>query len=130
MNHFLHRGEYQPTPNRAGLLMVVVISVVMGLIFCYVWQKVSLSRQMADIEQLSQSNRMLAERVRCLELEKQQLSFRGRVEELAVSQLGMVYPEKEQIVALIQPPRGGRPDGWSTNLAGVFIPAAVAWGQQ
>lgn len=130
MSRYLHYGEYQPAPNHSGWLIAAIILLIMGLMFGYVWQKVSLSRQLAGIDRLSQCNRNVSERVRSLELVKQQLSFRGRVEQLAASQLGMVYPEKDQIVALIQPPRGTRNGGWSSNLAGVFIPAAVAWGRQ
>lgn len=130
MSQYLHRGEYQPASNRSGWLIMAIVLLIMGLMFGFVWQKMSLSRQLAGIDRLSQYNRNVSERLRSLELERQQLSFRGRVEHLAASQLGMVYPEKDQIVTLIQPPRGIRNGGWPSNLAGAFIPAAVAWGRQ
>lgn len=130
MSRYLHRGEYQPGRNKTGWLIVAISLAFFAVLFCYVWQKIYLARQVAAIEYYQEANRRISDRVKMLAVEKQQLSFRGRIEQVAMGDLGLVYPEKEQIVAMIQPPRGRDKAGWSSNLAGIFKPASTAWGQQ
>ncbi|HAD82403.1 MAG: hypothetical protein A2509_08475 [Candidatus Edwardsbacteria bacterium RIFOXYD12_FULL_50_11] len=130
MSKYLHRGEYQPGRNKTGWLIAAISLAFFAVLFCYVWQKIYLARQVAAIEYYQEANRRISDRVKMLTVEKQQLSFRGRIEQVAMGGLGLAYPEKEQIVAIIQPPRGRDEAGWSSNLAGIFNPASTAWGQQ
>jgi len=129
MNRYLHKGEYRPARNKTGWLIAAISLAFFAVLFCYVWQKIYLATQVAAIEYYQDANSSISDRLKMLEVEKQQLSYRGRIEQAASGSLGLAYPEKEQIVAMIQPPRG-RDIGWSSNLAGIFKPASTAWGQQ
>ncbi len=130
MNRYLHKGEYRPSRNRTGWLIAAISLAFFAVLFCYVWQKIYLARQVAAIEYYQEANRRISDRLKMLAVEKQQLSFRGRIEQVAIGSLGMAYPEKDQMVAMIQPPRGRSTAGWSSDLAGIFRPASTAWGQQ
>lgn len=130
MSKYLHRGEYRPSRNRPGWLIAAITLAFFAVLFCYVWQKIYLARQVGAIEYYQGANRKISERLKMLAMEKQQLSFRGRIEQVAMGNLGLAYPEKDQIMAMIQPPQGRHDIGWSSNLAGIFKPASTAWGQQ
>lgn len=130
MSKYLHRGEYQPSRNKTSWLIAAISLAFFAVLFCFVWQKIYLARQVAAIGYYQEANRKISDRVKMLTVEKQQLSFRGRIEQVATGSLGLAYPEKSQIVAMIQPPRGRDKASWSSNLAGIFKPAATAWGQQ
>ena len=130
MSKYLHRGEYQPRRSKPGWLIAAISLAFFAVLFCYVWQKIYLARQVGAIEYYQKANRKMSDRLKMLTVEKQQLSFRGRIEQVAMGSLGLVYPEKSQIVAMIQPPKGRHDISWSSNLAGIFKPTATAWGQQ
>lgn len=130
MSRYLHKGEYQPSKNKTGWIIASVSVVFFAVLFCYVWQKIYLSTQIAAVEYYQESNRRISDRTKMLIVEKQRLLYRGRIEQTATEYLGLIYPEKEQIVAMIQPPTRNEREGWSSNLAGVLKPTSTAWGQQ
>jgi cell division protein FtsL len=130
MNSYLQKGEYQPSKNRTGWLITAIALAFFAVLFCYVWQKIYLTRQVASIEYCLEANRRISDRVKMLTVEKQRLSFSGRLEQAALENLGMSYPEKGQLVGIILSPKGRSSNSWSSNLAGIFKPTSVAWGQQ
>ena len=78
---------------------VLAVLVVAGLMV-YVGGKVQIMRLGYQIDELEKQKQDLERANRALQIEASSLSSPGRIEEIAVKQLGMVKPAKENIVVV------------------------------
>lgn len=126
MNTFLHRTEIKLEKNRTGWLITGWVFVFFAVMFLFIWQKFSLSQQLAAIERNQNYNREVTTLQKELQVRLQQLEARNRLEERAVSGLGFEYPSNSQVVVMLKPPASDR-GGLAYALAGIFRPVSSAW---
>ncbi len=122
------KDEVKRGRDRTGLVLGMAGLAVCLLVFIYIWQRVYLAQDLAEIERLEIRNQELATESRRLAFLAQQLNSWSQVEALATTQLGMVYPEKSQIVALVVPPQR-RDQGIVTVVRNWLTPVNPAWSQ-
>jgi len=104
MTKFITRAEIRKKRNRAGLALGLAGLFLMAFLFAYIWQRVYLRQQLADIEYLENRKQELAALGKRLQLEAQSLNSWSQVERLAMENLGMVYPDRSQIQLAVLPP--------------------------
>jgi len=94
-------GSFPFTQTRGGNLRRVLIFglIVLGLML-YVGGKVQIMRLGYQIEGLEKQKRDLERRNRSLQIEASSLSAPGRIEEIAVTRLGMIRPAKQNVVVV------------------------------
>ncbi len=98
-----------PKVGSANLRTVVLaVLVVVGLMI-YVGGKVQIMRLGYRIDELEKQKQDLERANRALQIEASSLSAPGRIEEIAVKQLGMVRPAKENVVVVRRMPQAGAP---------------------
>jgi cell division protein FtsL len=101
--------------HRTGNLRWIVIAACIVLVLMlYVGSKVQIVRLGYRIEEMEKQKQELERANRALQIEASSLSAPARIEEIAVSRLGMVRPSKENIVMvkrLTGPPRGRAEEG-------------------
>jgi len=96
-----------PKAGGANLRTVVLaVLVVVGLMI-YVGGKVQIMRLGYQIDELEKQKQDLERANRALQIEASSLSAPGRIEEIAVKQLGMVRPAKENVVVVRRMPQTG-----------------------
>lgn len=122
----LTRDEIRSRSPRTGWWLGVLAAAFFGLMFLFVWQKVRLTGQLARIEGKERALAGLQSQQKSLAVEIQRLSYPGRLEAVASAELGMVYPDREQMVAMITPPA---PGGGQGVFAALFRPVNAAWSQ-
>lgn len=74
--------------------------LVVGILLGYLWQQVQATRMGYKIEELKRVKAGLAEANRELQLEATRLRSLDRIESISKTQLGLVFPEKDEIVLL------------------------------
>ena len=123
----LTRDEIRSRRPRTGWWLAAAITLFFGVLLLFVWQKVSLSDQLLRIERKERLLRDVQSRQKALAIEIQQLCYPERLEAIAQAELGLRYPDKDQMVVMISPPAGGS----RQNLfAALFKPVSAAWSQQ
>jgi cell division protein FtsL len=128
MTKFITRAEIRKKRNRAGLALGLAGLFLMAFLFAYIWQRVYLRQQLADIEYLENRKQELAALGKRLQLEAQSLNSWSQVERLAMENLGMVYPDRSQIQLAVLPP--ARKELTLVLAAkNLFNPVRPAWSQ-
>lgn len=128
MTKFLTQAEIRRKRNRAGLALGLAGLFLSAFFFAYIWQRVYLRQQLADIEYLENRKQELVAQGKRLQLEAQSLNSWSQVERLAMENLGMVYPDKSQIHLAVLPP--ARKDLTLVLAArNFFNPVNPAWSQ-
>ncbi|MRR08928.1 hypothetical protein EG831_02325 [bacterium] len=122
----LTRDEIRSRAPRTGWWLGMLAAAFFGLLFLFVWQKVRLTGQLARIECKQRALDALRTRQKTLAVEIQRLAYPGRLETVASAELGMVYPERDQMVVMITPPAPGSGQGL---FAALFKPVNAAWSQ-
>jgi cell division protein FtsL len=84
--------------RRGGIRRVLAALLVISLLLLYVGGKVQLVRLGYQIEVLEREKKELERENRSLLIEASSLSSPSRIEEIAIKRLGMVRPEKENVV--------------------------------
>ena len=123
----LTRNEIRSRRPRTGWWLGAVIALFFSVMFLFVWQKLSLSDQLARIERKERLLRTVLSQQKNLSIEIQQLCYPGRLEGIAIAELGLRYPDKDQMVVMISPPAGG---DRQNVFAALFKPVSAAWSQQ
>lgn len=126
MNTFLHRTEIKLEKNRTGWFIAGWVFVFFAVMLLFIWQKFSLSQQLASIERDQNYNREVVTLQKELQVRLQQLEARTRLEEKALSGLGFEYPANSQVVVMLKSPASDR-GGLAYALAGIFRPVSSAW---
>jgi len=86
--------------TRPMLRYLLVALLVVGILLGYLWQQVQATRMGYMIEELKRVKAGLAEANRELQLEATRLRSLDRIESISKTQLGLVFPEKDEIVLL------------------------------
>ena len=123
----LTRDEIRSRRPATGWLLTAAIALFFGVLLLFVWQKITLSDQLVRIERKQRLLREVQSQQKALAIELQQLCYPGRLEAIARTELGMRYPDKEQMVVMISPPAGGNRQHL---FAALFRPVSAAWSQQ
>lgn len=84
--------------RRGSFRRVLVTLLIILILLLYVGGKVQLVRLGYQIEALEREKKELERANRSLLIEASSLSSPSRIEEIAIKRLGMVRPEKENIV--------------------------------
>jgi cell division protein FtsL len=103
-----------------------VVGLFFSVLFMFVWQKIQLADQLVRIERKERMLSVVISRQKNLSVEIQRLGYPGRLEAIASAELGMKYPDKEQMVVMISPPAPGAGKG---VFAALFRPVSAAWSQ-
>ena len=91
------------------LQMVILGALVLGSALIVVYAKFHSRYLFTEIRRVEQSIALAQVEWDKLQLERSTLASPGRIERLARGKLGLVFPEREQIVYLkIEPSRGKR----------------------
>jgi len=125
MSTFLHKTEIKLEKSRTGWLIAGWVFVLFAVMFLFIWQKFSLSQQLASIERDQNYNREVVSLQKELLVRLQQLEARGRLEASAAN-LGFGYPSNSQVVVMLNSPAPQR-GGLAYALAGIFRPVSSAW---
>lgn len=88
----LERGK------QGGVPRMIAILAILALLLLYVAGKVKIMQLGYQIDSLEQEKRELERENRSLRIEASSLLSSARIEEIATKRLGMVRPEKENIV--------------------------------
>lgn len=128
MTQYVRRSEIRKERGRAGLAAAAAACLLSALFFGYIWQRIYLGQQLAAIEEMAARNQELAAEGKALLLAVQGADSWSEVEMAAIERLGMTYPEKDQVVTAILPPR--RKGQEATDLARALLsPVNAAWSQ-
>jgi predicted negative regulator of RcsB-dependent stress response len=129
MKPYIRRNEIKTSRDRTGMAMAMVGLLSFGMLFAYVWQRVSLSQQLAHVEQLTQVSQSLTTEQKQLSMEVQRLNSWSYVEQAAIQELGLCYPEKDQVVLAILPPAAHTGLDLFRLASNAARPVPVAWSQ-
>ncbi len=122
----LTRDEIRSRAPRTGWWLGLAAVLLFGVLFLSVRQKTMLSGQLARIERKERLLSDVRTRQKSLLVEIQRLGYPGRLEAIASGQLGMRYPDRQQMVVMLTPPAAGDGGGaW----ASVLQPVRAAWSQ-
>ena len=89
---------------------ILMAAAVVGLILLDIWQHVHIVTLGYEIEQTQEKQKELEQIHRQLLIEVETLSALDRIEQIAVSKLGMTKPREGQIVLVqMTPPSGSTP---------------------
>jgi cell division protein FtsL len=122
----LTRDEIKSRSPRTGWWLGGVAIVFFSVLFLFVWQKIQLADQLGRIERKERTLAQVLSRQKNLSVEIQRLEYAGRLEAVATGQLGMTYPDKQQMVVMISPPSPAAREG---VFAALFQPVRAAWSQ-
>jgi len=100
-------GSYVFTRGKRGTLrLAFFILLVVAALMLYVSGKNKIFQLGYRIEALGQEKRALERENRSLRIEAASLSSSARIEEIAIKQLGMVRPSKENLIVVKRKPSG------------------------
>jgi len=100
-----HIGSFIFERSRRGSLRRVVIALlIISVLILYVGGKVKIVRLGYQIEALEHEKRELERANRSLRIEASSLSSPARIEEIAIKRLGMIHPQKENLVMVRRKP--------------------------
>jgi cell division protein FtsL len=122
----LTRDEIRSRSPRTGWWLGAVAGLFFSVLFLFVWQKIQLSDQLMRIERKERTLAAVRSQQKALSVEIQRLGYPGRLEAVAAAELGMKYPDKEQMVVMISPPAAAGREG---VFAALFQPVKAAWSQ-
>jgi cell division protein FtsL len=122
----LTRDEIRSRSPRTGWWLGAVAGLFFSVLFLFVWQKIQLTDQLVRIERKERALAGVRSQQKGLSVEIQRLGYPGRLEAAAAAELGMIYPDKEQMVVMISPPAPAAGEG---VFAILFRPVSAAWSQ-
>lgn len=128
MTKYVRSTEIRRERNRAGLAVALAAAALSALFFGYVWQRIYLGQQLADVDRMDSRHRELADETKRLSLQLQREVSWTQVERAAGERLGMAYPEKSQLATAILPPTPKAQSLW-TLARGLASPVSQAWSQ-
>ena len=86
--------------RRGNLRIVLIALLIIASLILYVAAKVSIMRLGYRIEALEREKKELERSNRSLRIEASSLASPGRIEEIAIKRMGMVRPQKENVVTV------------------------------
>jgi cell division protein FtsL len=95
--------EVDPRASREILVLLVLVAGLAGALGLYAWPALKLRQAGVEREQLSRTRDRLREENRKLRLEKASYEDLGRIEAIAVRELGLRPPSPEQVVVVERP---------------------------
>lgn len=114
--------KYQIGDDRRLPLFKILFAftLIVGLSIGYIWQRVTFLKISKEIKSLRSQISEQEERYKYLNIEMAKLSSFERIENIATTQLGLVYPKREQIVFLgeVSLPDFNKKKGKLENLRG------------
>ncbi|MDI6738864.1 MAG: hypothetical protein QME74_00685 [Candidatus Edwardsbacteria bacterium] len=122
----LTRDEIRSRSPRTGWWLGGLVVLFFGVLFLFVWQKIYLADQLIRIERKERRLNNVSSRQKSLTVDIQRLGYPGRLGAVAVSELGMKYPDKEQMVVMISPPAVVNREN---IFAALLKPVSAAWSQ-
>ncbi len=128
MTKYVRSSEIKRERNRAGLAVGMAAVAISALAFGYVWQRIYLGQQLADIDRMTSRHRDLVDETKRLSLQLQREISWTQVEKAAGERLGMSYPEKSQLATAVLPPTI-RTQGLWALARGLASPVGQAWSQ-
>jgi len=129
MKPYIRRNEIKTAKDRTGMAMAMVGLLSFGMLFAYVWQRVYLSQQLTKVEQLAQESQALASEQKRLSMEVQQFNSWSYIEQTAIRELGLCYPERDQVVMAILPPAAHPGLDLFRLASNAARPVPAAWSQ-
>ena len=112
--------KYQIRDDRRLPLFKIlfVFTLIVGLSIGYIWQRVTFLKISKEIKSLRSQISEQEERYKYLNIEMAKLSSFERIENIAITQLGLVHPKAEQIVFLkeVSLPNSEKKKGEFENL--------------
>jgi cell division protein FtsL len=112
--------KYQIRDDRRLPLFKILFAftLIVGLSIGYIWQRVTFLKISKEIKSLRSQISEQEERYKYLNIEIAKLSTVERIENIATTQLGLVYPKAEQIVFLkeVSVPSSDKKKGKLENL--------------
>jgi cell division protein FtsL len=103
--------EVDPRTSRELFLLAALVAALVGGFVLYAWPNLQLRETARHREQMSRQRERLLEENRKLRLEKAMLEGLGRIEDIAVKDLGLRPPAPEDLVVVERPaalPEGAR----------------------
>jgi cell division protein FtsL len=103
--------EVDPRSSRELFLLLALVAALVGGFVLYAWPNLQLRETARQREQMSRQRERLLEENRKLRLEKAMLEGLGRIENIAVKDLGLRPPAPEDLVVVERPaavPEGAR----------------------
>lgn len=101
--------EVDPRSGRQFWLLLGLVAALVGALVLYAWPNLELRQAGQVKERMSRQRERLIEENRKLRLEKSSLENLGRVEAIAVRELGLAPPPGDQVIVVERPP--AVPDG-------------------
>jgi cell division protein FtsL len=101
--------EVDPRSSRELLLLLALVAALVGGLVLYAWPNLELRETARQRELMSRDRERLLEENRKLRLEKAMLEGLGRIEDIAVRDLGLRPPAPEDLVVVERP--APAPDG-------------------
>jgi cell division protein FtsL len=96
--------EVDPRTSRELVLLLALVAALVAGLVLYAWPNLELRETARQRELMSRERERLLEENRKLRLEKAMLESLGRVEEIAVKDLGLRPPAPEDLVVVERPP--------------------------
>ncbi len=95
------KAESRPRPRRSNLLIFIVplLLLILSALF-FVWSRIQVIQLGYEISQALKEGRALTEGNKQLRLEIATLKSYGRIEKIAVEELGLSKPKPDQVVVI------------------------------
>ena len=89
--------------RRRNIIITVLMVVLVGSMFTYLWIRNYTNSLYREIEQLQRKEGLLVASNRTLQIEIEALSRADRIKAIAENEIGMVYPYPETLAVVIEP---------------------------
>ncbi len=97
---FSERRAASPKKSRTSHRLVWWILCAFALMVGYVWMKVQINLQLAEIQRLEDLNRRYEIEINKLEAERIRLANIGRIQKIAQEELGLVFATNENVIEI------------------------------
>jgi len=92
------RARRNPRNMRFTAFAFLVAAAIVGVLFFYIWCRLSVVSMGYDISEANRERGALMERNRRLKIEFMELKSPQRIERIALEELGLVHPSEGQII--------------------------------
>jgi cell division protein FtsL len=98
--HFAEQRAASPKKSRTSNRLVLWILCAFALMVGYIWMKVQINLQLAEIQRLEDLNRRYEIEINKLEAEHIRLANIGRIQKIAQEELGLVFATHEDVIEI------------------------------